>query len=695
MSQRPAVLEVEQLSISYRVNKRWIKALRDFNLKVAAGQIYGVVGESGSGKTTAVRGIMHYLPPNGRIEEGAKVSFLGEDITRKSRQQMQRIWGRRMSFVPQNPAKALNPSLRLGEQIAEVVEHHLGLGPRQARQKVIEALRRVSLADPERLLARYPHEISGGQQQRVLIAMALVTSPKLIILDEPTSSLDVTTEAVILGLIRDLLAAEDTGALYVTHNLGVVAQLCDRVTVMYAGEVMEDAPVGALYSRPLNPYTIGLLTSIPRPGQTKRDRPLHTIAGRPPSLVDRPEGCVFATRCPLAADVCHTRPPLEFLGEGRLTRCHRWREIAAGEVDVGDLYQTDREALDTESLEEGREPLLVVKGLTKRFASAPSPGEILRGERPAPVCAVNGVSLTIRRGRTYGLVGESGSGKTTLARMIMGLTEKTQGDVILGGTRLKPKVAQRCREMLAQLQMVFQDPQNTLNPYMPVGEAIQRPLVTLGGRSRSEAESAAQRLLEAVNLRAEYAARYPSELSGGEKQRVALARAFASNPALIICDEPVSALDVSVQAAVLNLLSRLQAERETSYLFISHDLAVVGYLSDYVAVMYLGEFYEVGPARDLFKAPMHPYTEALVSAIPVPDPRHRTHPVHLRGEMPSPSEVPKGCRFHTRCPYKIGETCEQESPPWQEVSEHHYIRCHHSIQYLREAQEEGSGRGGN
>ena len=678
------VLSVDNLSISYKVGRRWIRAVREFRVEVRRGQIVGVVGESGSGKSTVAAGIMRFLPANGRTEPGGAIAFMGEDLSAKPRRAMERIWGAQMSMVPQNPAAALNPSIRVGEQVAEIVRRHMNADRSTALAQTVEAFRRVNLADPQSILKRYPHELSGGMQQRVAIAMALITSPQLLVLDEPTTNLDVTTEAVILDLVQTLIRDEGAGALYVTHNLGVVAQLCERVVVMYAGEIMEEADVAELFERPLHPYTIGLLNSVPRPGQTKRDVGLQTIPGRPPSLADLPEGCVYAPRCPLAIPICQTRPPLEAPAEGRWARCHRWREIAAGEVSVGAKEKAGVEAIDIADLE--RERLLRVENLTKHFPIRRSLVEWLRGVKPAPVRAVDGVNLAIQRGRTLGLVGESGSGKTTLARVIVGLEDRTAGTIDLLGMDLRGDVHTRSKQALAALQMVFQNPENSLNPYLTVGQAIRRPLITLAGMSRAEADREARRLLRAVNLRDEYARRYPSELSGGEKQRVAIARAFASNPSLIICDEPVSSLDVSVQSAVLNLLAQLQEERDTAYLFISHDLAVVGYLADYIAVMYLGQLFEVGYGRDLFRPPLHPYTEALVSAIPVADPSRQTRPVRLNEDIPSPRNMPTGCRFHTRCPHKIGAICEQEEPPWRDDGDGHFIRCHIPLDELQALQ---------
>ena len=542
----------------------------------------------------------------------------------------------------------------------------------------------VNLVDPEHVAERYPHELSGGMQQRVTIAMALISNPELLIMDEPTTGLDVTTEAVILDLVRGLIAERDTGVIYITHNLGVVAQLCERVMVLYAGEVMEDAAVLDLFEHPRHPYTLGLISSVPKPGQSKRAAQLQSISGNPPALTQMPSGCVYAERCPFVIDICRTeKPPLETLPDERTVRCHRWSELALsinpstelteGQFSVSPVAE---ERYEERSTEDEGEMLMQVTNLTKHFPVARNLREALQRTDPTPIRAVDGVNLNLRAGHTLGLVGESGSGKTTLARVIIGLQERSAGTLELLGMDVRNSVRERSHDVLSKIQMVFQNPQNSLNPYLSVRQTIRRPLIKLRGFSSAEAEAEVLHLLNRVNLREEYAERYPDELSGGEKQRVAIARAFASDPDLIICDEPVSALDVSVQSAVLNLLAELQDDHGTAYLFISHNLSVVGYLADTIAVMYLGQLFEVGEARELFQPPYHPYTEALVSAIPVADPLHKTERILLSDNLPSAQNLPSGCRFHTRCPHKIGDICEKEEPPWREGSEEHFIRCH-------------------
>jgi peptide/nickel transport system ATP-binding protein len=513
-----------------------------------------------------------------------------------------------------------------------------------------------------------------------LIATALSLEPRLLVLDEPTTGLDVTTEAAILDLFRDLIASRNTAALFVTHDLGVVAHICDRVAVLYAGELVEDAPTEQLYAQPLHPYTRGLLDSVPRLGQHKDRELLSGIQGQIPPLSDRPTGCIFAPRCPVALDVCHAeRPPLDSPTPERTVRCHRWPEILSGEIDPS---QPAPDAASTAERRNGA--LLQIEDLRVYFGK-----ERRMGGPPNVVKAVDGVDLELGRGQTLGLVGESGSGKTTLARAVVGLVERTGGEIELLDLPLSRSLNRRDIDVLRHLQMVFQNPEEALNPYLTVRESLSRPLIRLLGHSQQRADAEVATLLEAVRLSSEYADRLPSQLSGGEKQRVAIARAFASSPDLLLCDEAVSALDVSVQASILNLLNALQLDFNSSMIFISHDLSVVTYLADKVAVMYLGNLMEIADADTILHPPYHPYTEALLSAISVPDPEIKQEQIRLSGDVPSQLHRPTGCPFHTRCPRYLGDICREQTPPWRVDEETgDRIFCHIPLDELRAIQQD-------
>jgi peptide/nickel transport system ATP-binding protein len=600
---------------------------------------------------------------------------------------MRQVWGKKITLVPQNPQSSLNPAIRIGEQVAEILRHHMNMNASQARKRTLELFEMVHLADPERIADSYPHQVSGGMQQRVMIAMALSTEPLLLVLDEPTTSLDVTTQAVILDLVRELITGRQTAALYVTHNLGVVAQVCDRVAVLYAGDLVEDAPTRNLYSNPLHPYTRGLLDSVPRLGDVKHQVQLRAIEGQIPPLGARPHGCVFAPRCPLAIEICEQWPPLYESGTERRSRCHRWNEIQAGQVSA--RQPTEQAEVVQKAASNGRrEVVLDLEDLKVHFPISRSIDEVLRRQPVRKVRAVDGVNLDIQRGKTLGLVGESGSGKTTIARAIAGLVEKTGGTIELLQLDLPPKLSQRDLDTLRHLQMMFQNPEEALNPYLSIGESLKRPFKVLLGQPDEQAKKNVAQLLDAVRLPPSYANRLPEQLSGGEKQRIAIARAFASNPDLLICDEPVSSLDVSVQASILNLLNDLQVEFGSSLLFISHNLAVVGYLADKIAVIYLGQLMEVADSVDLFEPPYHPYTEALLSAIPLAEPGAEQKQIRLTGEIPSPTDIPSGCPFHTRCPRFLGDICVQQTPPWREdeATGKRYF-CHIPADELRANQE--------
>ncbi|MEQ8673527.1 MAG: ABC transporter ATP-binding protein [Aggregatilineales bacterium] len=680
-----AVIEAKSLSVDYRLKKEWFNVIHDVSLRIEPLQIHGLVGESGSGKSTLAMALLRYMANNARISSGT-ITFDGQNITESSPANMRKLWGDQINLVPQDPLSSLNPAYTIGNQMAELTMQKSGMNRQEAHAHAVEMLAKVKIADAEDVMKRYPHQLSGGMIQRVMIAMALSTQPRLLVLDEPTTALDVTTQAVILDLFRDLVHDQTVfksggGALYVSHDLGTVAQLCDKVTVLYGGEVMETAAVDDLFARPTHPYTIGLLASLPR-HSVESDTRLSTISGTAPSLAERPSACVFAPRCPVAIDKCHSeKPPLEAVEGNRLIRCWRWQEIATGDITVMNKPQaTPAEVAPRKA------HVLATTHIEKQFGSQ-SLFDRLTGKAFNPVHAVDDVSITIQERSTFGLVGESGSGKSTLARAIVALDPANSGEIELCGVEIDNRLEKRGKEALRNLRMVFQNPNDALNPYQTVGQAIGRTLKLLGEQQTVEdIRTRVLELLQAVRLTPEYADRYPAELSGGEKQRVAIARAFAANPALIVADEPTSSLDVSVQAVILNMLKDLRAERGASYMLISHDLDVIAYLADWIAVMYLGQIVEEGPNAEVYNAPSHPYTEALISAIPLPDPAQKGGIIRLEGEVPSAKDIPTGCRFHTRCPRYLGDICKHEEPPWRDAGNGHFILCHIPVDELRELQ---------
>ena len=687
------MLNIQDLSVAYEHKDTLLHAVRDFSLSIVAGQTYGLVGESGSGKSTVAMAILGYLGVRGQIT-GGRIEFEGRDLLTIPKRELTKILGKNIALVPQDPMSSLNPSMRVGEQIAEGLRHHLALTKEQAIRRTLELLNLVRVPDPARVAHSYPHEISGGMQQRVLIAMALGAEPGLIILDEPTTSLDVTTQAAVLDLLRDLIRDRKAATLYITHNLGVVAQLCDHVAVLYAGELVEKGETRLLFKNPLHPYTKGLLDSMPQIGQNKSRSRLTAMPGKIPVLLERASGCIFAPRCPLAIDRCFAeRPALETIMSNRQVRCHRWPDIESGElnhtvesasapVKAGKSIMRDTTILD-------------VQKLHVDFPISRSIPDVIMGRPQRMVKTVDRVDLSIPRDHIFGLVGESGSGKTTLARTIVGLVERTNGEIRMAGKLLSPGVSGRDIDALRQIQLIFQNPEGALNPYLTIGETLQRPFITIGKKSRVEAREEALRMLEAVGLPTEYMGRLPGQLSGGEKQRVAIARAFAANPGLLIADEPVSSLDVSVQAGILALMEQLQTINQSAMLFISHDLAVVGYLADRIAVMYAGQIVEICDAVALTESAHHPYTEALLHAVPDVTFRPLDQTIRLPGVVPSQINVPSGCRFHPRCPRFLGPICVDKIPPHQSTGGDNWIACHIPLAELQQAQEQGNrDRGG-
>ncbi|RWN93749.1 MAG: ABC transporter ATP-binding protein [Mesorhizobium sp.] len=648
-------LELTDLSVAYRVAGRNRAVLRNLSLTIGQGEAYGLVGESGCGKSTVALTVVRYLPRNGSITGGA-ISLDGQNVMKLDAEALRRARAESVSMVYQDPGKALNPSIRVGRQLTEIFELG-GISGQAATDRAIAMLNRVRISDPVSVMQRYPHQLSGGMQQRVAIAMALANDPSMLILDEPTTGLDATVEAEVLDLIAQLRQELSASILFISHNLAVVSNMCDRVGVLYAGMLVEEGPTEVVFNDPRHPYTVALLRCLPRGGQRKDQGRLDTIPGFLPGIGADIKGCAFADRCALADDRCRSElPPLYDLG-GRLSRCfHHDKAQALPRATPSDVAPVPKPAAA---------PVLRVAGLNKTYASH---GHALR--------AVKDVSLDLRPGETLGLVGESGSGKTTFARLLLGLVPPDEGGTIeLEGKALAPRLENRSDDQIKAMQIVFQNPDSALNRSHSIRHLIGRALKRLAGLSGKALEARLNDLVRSVRLTDRHLAVKPRQLSGGLKQRVAIARAFAGDPRIVVCDEPTSALDVSVQAAILNLLADLQSKEDVSYIFISHDLAVVRYLSDKIAVLYLGRIMELGPSEEVFSGPHHPYTEALLSAVPKLD-RTETARIRLDGEIPSATTPPSGCVFHTRCPRKIGPICEQQEPPLSEAQAGHSIRCH-------------------
>jgi peptide/nickel transport system ATP-binding protein len=681
-------LRIDDLSITYKTRGAARPAVQGVSFQVARGEAYGLVGESGSGKSTVALAVTRYLPRNGQVSAGS-ITVAGQDVLGMRGARLRELRSRSVSMVYQEPSRALNPSLRVGAQVAEVFA--LAGMDRQARtEATAEMLRKVRIADPAAVMRRYPHELSGGMAQRVVIAMALAASPELLILDEPTTALDATVEAEVLDLIAALRAEYGTSVLFISHNLAVIAKVCDRVGVLYAGSMVEEGAAGTVFKKPAHPYTVGLLRSVPRRGQRKEHGPLPVIPGFLPGPDEIGAGCVFASRCPLVVEECRTSPPPPFAVEpGRVSRCYRWAEA---ENDVG----TESASSTPAAVSADGEPP------DPETSRAELPGAELPGNGAAPalitmrqvsktfpggVRALTDVSLDVAAGQTLGIVGESGSGKTTLARVLLGLIPPDLGSVVtLGDTPLAPSARRRPLAQLRTLQIVFQNPDSALNRRHSVRRLISQPLARLAGLSGAALRARLSELVAQVRLEERHLPLRPAQLSGGLKQRVAIARAFGGGPRVVVCDEPTSALDVSVQAAILNLLADLQLRERVTYLFISHDLGVVRYLSDRIVVLYLGQVMQAGPAEAVFDGPHHPYTEALLSAVPQLDGVVADR-IRLDGEIPSAASPPGGCVFHTRCPRRLPSgICETTPPPALDAGDGHSIRCHIPPDELRRLQ---------
>ena len=679
------VLRVRDLRIAYETRYGDVEAVRGTSFDVRRGETLGLVGESGCGKSTIAYGIVNFLGANGKIVDGS-VIFQGNELVRRSERELKELRGNRIAMVYQDPMQALNPSVRVGEQLTEVLTYHQPVSFDEAWGRSIEMLKRVYMPDSEAVMNRYPHQISGGQQQRVVIAMAMLNNPSLLIMDEPTTALDVTVEAAVLDLIEELKSEFDAANIFITHNLGVVARVSDHMCVMYAGEQVESGLVRDIFQNPSHPYTMGLLASVPRLGESKHESILNPIRGRVPPPSERPRNaCVFAPRCDYATEECtQARPQLKQVGDFQAARC-----IYAGEIDRRRRTSRKRTvSVSAQGKATTGEEVVSMEGLKVYYPQESNSVVSLFGlGKKRFVKAVDDVSLRVAKGRTLGVVGESGCGKSTLVKGLIGLEPITAGEIQFLGLDAAKQVSERDTKLVREMQMVFQNPDSTLNPSYTVGWQIARPIKRFKTVPKNKVKEEVIRLLRAVRLGESYYNRLPRQLSGGEKQRVGIARALASRPDLIICDEPVSALDVSVQAAVINLLLEIQKVFGSSMIFIAHDLSVVRFFSDDIAVMYLGQIVEIGPAETIYTPPYHPYTEALLSAVPIPDPDAEQKNIRLSGNVPSALNPPPGCRFHTRCPRMSmlpddGTICGKETPPWRENGSGHRILCHIPIEDL-------------
>jgi peptide/nickel transport system ATP-binding protein len=679
-----AILTLDNISVSYRTAAGLVPAVTSVSLELAAGESLGLVGESGCGKSTIGLAIMRHLGRAGELV-GGRILLRGRDMSTLTPEALRRARGGECAMVYQEPMSALNPCLTIGEQLAEVPLAHGERDPSAARRRAVDMLTQVHLPDPLRTMTAYPHQLSGGQQQRVVIAMALLANPSIVILDEPTTGLDVTIEAGIVDLIANLSRRYGTALLYISHNLGLIARVCSRVAVMYSGEIVESGPVADVFAAPRHPYAQGLLRCLPRAGLDKRLHPLRPIRGSIGAPQDRPSGCRFAPRCDFfAAGRCDAGPvALDADGQGRAVRCLRWTEITTRDVPLTGRH----DERPPESV------LLEVDGLAKHYEIATGGlAALLPWRRTKLLKANDNLAFRVRRHQVLAVVGESGCGKSTLARVLMGLETATAGRAESDGIDLAAlPVERRSPAQLRLLQMVFQNPDETLNPSYSVGAQIGRVIRKFGiARRRGEIRDEVERLLALTRMPPGSATRRPGELSGGQKQRVGIARAFAGNPAMIVADEPVSALDVSVSAAIVELLLDLQRERGTTLLVISHDLGLVRYIADRVVVMYLGQVMEVGTAAEMFAPPWHPYTEALLSTAPSLDAATSGKRIVLQADIPSAMDPPSGCPFHTRCPRKLGPICENVKPVEQRTSSGRRISCHIPIAELDRVQAPGT-----
>ncbi len=649
------ILEIKNLNINFETREGQFAAVNDVSFNLNHNQSIGIIGESGCGKSTLAYSLMGYVANNGQIE--GEILFKGKNLLEKSDKELVKYRGNRIAMVFQNPEASLNPSLTIGQQLDEVSIHHQKLSKKGAREASLEALEMLNIGDPKGIVRRYPHQLSGGIQQRISIAMALLCRPDLMILDEPTTALDVTTEAVILESINQLREKLKMSLIYISHDMGVINKVSEQIVVMYNGEIVEKGPKHQIFDHPNHPYTRALINCMPRGGVVKEETQLNTIPGYVKKRGVAEKGCPFVERCEKWNSTCESLYGMRQVGNNHIAACDR-------------AYATDipQKIVPSPKPKKGTiegEEILKIEEL-----------EMIYGTR-RKIYALNGIDLEVHGGSVLGIVGESGCGKSTTGHLVSGLYKPTKGEILFNGESIAKTWNRRTKESLKEIQLIFQNPGGSLNPSHTVEQLIGRPMKLLTDiSSRRERRRHIKSILKRVDLGGEYLDKKPGNLSGGEQQRVAIARSLSTSPTLVVCDEPTSALDVSVQASVLNLLNSFQSEEEITYLFISHDLHVVNYISDYIVVMYAGKIFEYGRRDEVMNPPFHPYTEALLSAMPEVDPKVERKVITLTGQLPDPSKRLKGCPFAGRCPKQVGPICEEIYPPKVEHSPTHYQYCH-------------------
>ncbi|MEH7082541.1 ABC transporter ATP-binding protein [Neobacillus drentensis] len=672
------LLDIQNLKVDFTNQNGDLTAIKDVVLHIQRGETVCIVGESGSGKTVTSKTIMRLIDyENGKIADG-RIVLDGIDLTHLSQKKLRSIRGKKVAMIFQEPMAAFDPVFTIGSQIIETILENKQSSKQEAKARALYLLNQVGISDAQIRMKQYPNELSGGMLQRAMIAMALACGPDLLIADEPTTALDVTIQAQILKLLQELKEEYGMSILLITHDMGVAAEIADRIIVMYAGRIVEHASVKQLFELPHHPYTYGLLQSITTLDRD-RSKKLYSINGSIPGLTQLPSGCQFHPRCPFASERCSVESPPLLEVNDRQTACWHAEALVMTdnwkhpEVEINKEVLSEKNVVQTNS-ESTRQPLFSIQELSKYYPI----GKSVFSRNPSYIRAVDNVSFTIEKGETFGLVGESGSGKSTLGRVLLQLEKSTSGKVFFQEQNLSELASNELRKMRKDMQVIYQDPYGSVNPRWKVGDIIGEPLQVHESLSVKEKEERVKELLEIVGLNSNSFDQYPHQFSGGQRQRIAIARAIALNPQFILADEAVSALDVSVQAQIVNLLQELQRQRDLTYLFIAHGLNIVRHISDRIGVMYLGQLVEIATSEEIFLHPAHHYTKGLIDSIPHADPTRQRERISIQGEIPSPANPPSGCRFHTRCPAATAR-CREEQPLFREIFTGHWVACHDPV----------------